>query len=418
MTSLPFLVLGERPHDVPLPAVTSADKRDLVELVQQQNTSESGFRVYRIDSASFDRLLDWSLTVEPLTGARARAELSDQSQCLRGSLPWPPGADNGVPQRFLNVTLSGQCEIVGEELLLDLCTLRIGAVQVPEWAARWLGQAVAQWVNRDPANAEMLTGVVAVRADRQGVDVVLSDDGLRRRRVAHLMRRLGDQPDVAPEVRIQLAAMARIVREADRTDPLFELAVRSALQLARDRSRSRDPIRENRAAILRLGIALGHVGLEMYVGDVLERDTAAMVLQLLRQSRLRDRADWSRHFWVSAAVTLLAGDRISDVVGLLKEELDAGPSGSGFSFSDLMADRAGTEFAQAATRDAPSARAIEQWVLADDTDLQWLMPAADDLPEGLTDTDMDARFDGVGGARFRQMLDEIQQRLDGLPWRR
>ena len=73
------------------------------------------------------------------------------------------------------------------------------------------------------------------------------------------------------------------------------------------------------------------------------------VSRLPRHSQLRGRPDSARHFWVSAAVTALVGDVVSDAAGLLKEELDAGEGGSGFSFGDLMADRAGTEFARAAT---------------------------------------------------------------------
>jgi hypothetical protein len=40
-------------------------------------------------------------------------------------------------------------------------------------------------------------------------------------------------------------------------------------------------------------------------------------------------------------------DFISDAGGLLKEELDALTHGSGFSFGDLAADRAGVRFAWA-----------------------------------------------------------------------
>lgn len=417
-TTLPGLIVHPEPLDLPLPAVTSADKRELVEWVQHAHHLGQGYRIYRIDADGLNRLVEWSLTIPPLAGGRAEIALTDDGQSLRGSLPVPSGAERLYSAGYLNVEIAGQCEIVGEELLLDLRSLQVGSVSVPGPAVRWLGRALAQWINRDAANAELLAGVRSVRADRDGVDVVVSDDGLRRRRVAALVRRVGDQADVAPIVRTHLQAFAAIADGAQRRDPLFDVVVRQAFQLAQQRSLTADPVTENRTAILALGIALGHSGIEAFVGDALDYETRAAMPVLLRQSRLRERADWSRHFWVSAALTVLAGDRISDAVGLLKEELDAGPGGSGFSFGDLMADRAGTEFARAATRDRAAASTIQQWVLDPNTDLQSLMPEAADLPERLNDEELDARFDGVGGTRYRSLLENMEQRLHTLPWRR
>ena len=131
---------------------------------------------------------------------------------------------------------------------------------------------------------------------------------------------------------------------------------------------------------------------------------------------MRGRGDWPRHFWVSAALTLMADSRVSDALGLLKEEIDAGEGGSGFSFSDLTADRAGIAFAAVATSDAESARAIQAWVLAAETDLQLLMPVASDLPEGMSDQQMLSDYDGVDGPRYRKMEAEIQRRVADLPW--
>ena len=104
-------------------------------------------------------------------------------------------------------------------------------------------------------------------------------------------------------------------------------------------------------------------------------------------------------------------------LGLLKEELDAGHGGSGFSFADLMADRAGTEFARTAMRDRDSAIALQTWVLNEQNDLNQLMPAADDLPEGLSDAELQDRFDGVNGRRYADMLQDMEKRLCDVPWR-
>ncbi len=64
---------------------------------------------------------------------------------------------------------------------------------------------------------------------------------------------------------------------------------------------------------------------------------------------LRGREDWARHYCLSAALAVAGTPFASDSGGLIKEQLDALAKGSGFSFGDLMADRAGIRFTKAAT---------------------------------------------------------------------
>jgi hypothetical protein len=288
-----------------------------------------------------------------------------------------------------------------------------------------IGRYLAQWINNDPVTQDLLVGVSAVMTHRDGVDVFIANDGANHRRWSKVFQQFGAQSDFAPVVRKYLDAFAEIAKSEKvaksaksekHQDPMFEVVVRRAFAMARERSQAGSAVSENRVAILALGIALGTLKLDMYVGDVWQPGTLEYVADIQHQSRLRGRADWPRHFWVSAALTVMANSRVSDVLGLLKEELDAGQGGGGFSFGDLAADRAGTEFANAATQDARSAHTIQDWVLAEDTDLQELMPAADDLREGMSDEDMMRDFDGVDGTRYQQMVAEIQRRVMEQSW--
>ena len=124
-----------------------------------------------------------------------------------------------------------------------------------------------------------------------------------------------------------------------------------------------------------------------------------------------------RHFCVSAALAPLSSEIASDAAGLLKEELDAGRSGSGFSFSDLLADRAGTVLAVAATKDERTALRVQQ-LLAGQWSTDAIFPRAADLPEGLSDSELQTRYGGVGGDNYRKMIEEIELRLDRTIGRR
>src|SRR6266545_1345195 len=127
-------------------------------------------------------------------------------------------------------------------------------------------------------------------------------------------------------------------------------------------------------------------------------------------SRIGPQSSPSPCFWVSAGLALLSAETVSDAAGLLKEELDAG-GGSGFSFGDLLADRAGTRFALAATRDVAAARAMQnrlsgRWPLDD------LFPPAADLPEGIQDAELTSKYGAVGGGPYQALVAEIERRLD------
>ena len=184
-----------------------------------------------------------------------------------------------------------------------------------------------------------------------------------------------------------------------------------AFAWARERSATGSPAFENRAAVLALGILLGHPRLEEAIGRVTEAPDRRRP-SLLRAT-LRGRADWTRHFFVSAALTALSAEAPSDAIGLFKEELDAGGR-SGFSFGDLLADRAGTTFARVATSDDAAARAI-QARLAGGFREDDFFPEAADLPENIPDAELQSRYGGVDGPLFRAYAAEVERRLWSCP---
>jgi hypothetical protein len=170
-------------------------------------------------------------------------------------------------------------------------------------------------------------------------------------------------------------------------------------------------LEHNRAAILALGIALGHERLAHYAG--LERNSElvqAAVAMRAGGTTLRGREDWVRHYCLSAALAVVENSLISDAGGLLKEELDALTHGSGFSFGDLTADRAGVRFTRAATASEAAALAmqarLQKGYVVDD-----FFPPVSDLPEHLTVEQFRHDYGGVGTQRYRRTVRDIDTRL-------
>jgi hypothetical protein len=170
-------------------------------------------------------------------------------------------------------------------------------------------------------------------------------------------------------------------------------------------------VEQNRAAIVALGIAIGHERLARYVGLDRRSELVQAAMALRRGTALRDREDWVRHFCLSATLAVVENSFISDAGGLFKEQLDALTEGSGFSFGDLAADRAGVRFAGAATGSESSAMAIQER-LREGFSVDDFLPPISDLPEDLTTEQFRLDYGGAGSQRYRQMANEIESRLD------
>ena len=193
-------------------------------------------------------------------------------------------------------------------------------------------------------------------------------------------------------------------------DAGFAELLELAFAFAEDNSRGTNPIPPNQAAILALGVLLGDERLADVARRQFDENRLPEIEALRERITVHGRADWSRHFWVSATLTLLSDADRSITVGITKELMDAVPGGSGFSFSDLAVDAAGNMFALAATRDAASARATQRRIM-NGVRIEDYLPDFHDLPEGLTRQQLQTEYGGLGGVGTRRIADGILRRL-------
>ena len=105
------------------------------------------------------------------------------------------------------------------------------------------------------------------------------------------------------------------------------------------------------------------------------------------------------------------GNLVSNAIGLMKE-VDDSRGSSGFSFTDLGADKAGTRFGYQVT--TPTSASYLQQQLANSVRKQDLMPEVSDLPEGLSESEFVQRFGGVDSPRYNQIVAKIDRRVAGL----
>jgi hypothetical protein len=180
------------------------------------------------------------------------------------------------------------------------------------------------------------------------------------------------------------------------------------LQLAETRSVTGNPTEENAAAVMALAFYVNNWPLSALVTEARTWRPAPR-----RGLTLRGRHDLAQHFIVSALIASAAGTPLAAMAGIYKE-MDDARGGSGFSFSDIAADLAGTMFGQLAAVSSESARRLQarvrSGVVEDD-----LMPIVSDLADNMPEAEFTRRFGGVGAPAYSAAMADISRRISALP---
>jgi hypothetical protein len=402
--ALAVAALERQPAVPERPPLTSAQKRHIVSLFRDKDPREvppGETRTVRLSGAELDELVSWVAAV----GLRAHTTVT-----------LAPGGVSGVAavrvprtRRWLNVTASTRVAIDEGRLSLAGPRLQVGRLSVPPLLLDLVAPLAVAGLEGDRDLRRVLPAVESLRLAPDEAALTYRRVDMPRGLIARLV--WGEEPGdgMRQAVYAQVDRLLAVLPAVPPGDARFESALETAFTLARERSAHGSAVEENRAAILALGIVLGHPRVARAVGDKLDDRRADLAEKLRDRTTLRGRADWTRHFTVSGALTVMSAVAPSDAAGLLKEELDA-DGGSGFSFGDLMADRAGTTFAEVATRDEERAVALQER-LAGGFWVDEYFPRADDLPENIPDAELQARYGGVGGPLYRRTAEEIERRI-------
>jgi hypothetical protein len=193
----------------------------------------------------------------------------------------------------------------------------------------------------------------------------------------------------------------RFIRLGILMQPLFVLAQNRSQE-------DNDPIEENRAVILVLSAYVNGRNITQLISS---RDPP--VIPIRRIVLLNGRLDTAQHFMTSATLAMSGHRTFADLVGLAKEINDT-HSGSGFSFTDLAADRAGAMFGKLAAKSEDKARKVQS-ILGQSADEAVFMPAIKDLPENLSPADFTSRFKAIDSPEFEELKGQIEERIAALP---
>lgn len=331
----------------------------------------------------------------------ARVELTDGNAHVGVSLPVP----GYLPDGYLNLDAMLAATTNG---LPRPYAVSLGRLSVPDKLVDILMPAVMQWLLSVPeyrAGLEMIQGVQFARSElsvtyrwKAGLSgnmqaSVLGEE--EQQRLLHYQTLLVEYSRRTGRTAVPL------------TDILMPLLQQAASRSnGNNSSNDSDAIAENRAAILAVTLHVLGKSPRFLIPKTVRWPRAVM-----QHVTLDGRDDFAKHFMVSATIAAYADTALSDAIGLYKEIEDA-RSGSGFSFSDIAADRAGTRFGERATGH-DTALSLQQRVVSGlkDTDL---MPPWSDLPEFMSEAVFRKRFGGVNAPPYLDMMQKIEQRVAAL----
>lgn len=291
------------------------------------------------------------------------------------------------------------------------------AVGPLHFSGRWLLPLVARMMDallRNQQASEVLAGVSGMQVEgdtalfnvfpppdvkenlKQAITTLQAyrfPDG-EEERVTHYYDLLAKEGEL-PDVRIQSLSeyLAPLMREA---------AIRSVDSSA---------VAENRAAIWALVIYFSDGGFETLIGTLVSSQRELVYAPY--DVRLAQRQDLRLHFLTSAGIALASQQGISIAAGEFKELMDSGDGGSGFSFVDLAADRAGIHFVALAMAGEEEARQLQKQLAQIQGEASFF-PDTSGLIEGISDAQFRERYGDMESARYLEEVARIDQRIKSL----
>lgn len=169
---------------------------------------------------------------------------------------------------------------------------------------------------------------------------------------------------------------------------------------------SGNPVLENTALLQVLSLYSIQRGVKDLIHEDLQKQMEPPVAVAFT---LYGRTDLPKHFLVSAGLAVSAGSRLSNFIGMVKEVEDSG-KGSGFSFADLAADRAGVRMGEAAAGSPAGALDFQQKMgeAGRETDF---MPDINGLPEGIRELEFRKRYNDLDSESYARVNAEIDRRI-------
>ncbi|KAA3652940.1 MAG: hypothetical protein DWQ10_18800 [Calditrichaeota bacterium] len=315
-----------------------------------------------------------------------------------------------LPDELTGNYLNVQLDFTGRGIEnMDVASLKLGAVPLPAFAFKPFLLLFHPILMRN-GNYQLLTDVIQSIQDIEfGKDQLKVEYQHDPENLLRTRRQISGTLLTKAEIERLRAYNAHILdystshRKTNAGIPVYNF-LRNLFELAKERTaKSGKAVEENRAVLIVLAAYSHGSSLEKWVGTGPEKPRIPH-----HRLMLRGRGDLSKHFLISAGITAAAGSDLANFAGVFKEMNDS-RGGSGFSFPDLTADRAGVLFAELAL-DSRKARVLQESMSAISHE-EIFMPTIDHLPEGLQEVDFNRIYKKENSYEYNRVIAEIDRRI-------
>ncbi len=394
-----FLIIDTKPHIERQVTVTPKHiERAKVTFDQhRQNTQKIHPATLSISPADLD--IAATYLAKHFTNGQSRISIGYQKAKIQASLPLPIEAIKG----YINL----EARLIETNSLPQLQSVRIGHIPIPDFISRFLITQSIHWLQSQSQYRKVFEAIGLVQF------VQFTPDKLHIRyqwkgglkRLDNYFPVLSKSEQEKVHCYYQLLVQNNQEQKKQTLPQILQLLMQTAIQKASYSSAQK----ENRAAILAATFYVLALPINYLIPEA-----PSLTLSQQKTITLDGRKDFAQHFIVSAAITAYADTALSDAIGLYKEIEDK-RSGSGFSFNDIAADRAGTRFGERATATRHEAMRL-QHLIAQGLDDKKIMPAWTDLPEHLSTTEFRQHYGTFDTPAFHQIIDKIERRVEALPF--
>tara|TARA_R110001592_G_scaffold363393_1_gene687321 strand:- start:179848 stop:181035 length:1188 start_codon:yes stop_codon:yes gene_type:complete len=309
--------------------------------------------------------------------------------------------DNPLGKYFNFSAILGQ-----QEGRLTLEQLRFGNIRVPGWLLQPVVAGTNSLLRNGSAEyRDAMDALKQMQFEPNSLQLIYQWQSGLAERIQSRGRDLLLAPAEKQRIRIYYTEIMRQFPLLAGGSASLDRLLQPMFALARQRSENgHDAEGENRALLLALGVAINGSNIKHLTGPT---EAASVTIHTRPHLVLQGRNDLVKHFIISAAITAGGGGGLADKIGVFKE-VDDSRGGSGFSFPDLLADRAGVSFAEVALGD--NARELQNYMSMRGSEADY-MPGFTELPESLMALEFKSRYEDLDSATYALIDEEIERRI-------
>lgn len=395
------MALQDRPLYVEKTKITDREITQVRDFIEKNNPlyfkqgEQRNIHIPEKQIALLSRYLQNKLPGSP----QAKIKLFNHAAFMVASIKLPPSPADTLGN-YLNLT--GQLIQSGNSIRIK--SLKIGDLHIPDVITdKLLTIAHKELASRSPEYRAAMNSISSFQLRNKSLDIAFIWDKNIARQVQNKMANSIFSADMMARISIYTQQLSKLISTINESRPSLTKLLQPMFSFAQERSRSQNPVLENRALFIVLGAYMLNKNIPEFMGDPMAAPLT------YRNFYLSQRSDLSQHFLVSAALTALSDPSVAHAIGLEKEVSDS-RGGSGFSFADLAADRAGVTIANTAMASDNYARMVQERLSRSRYESDF-MPDIQHLPEGLQHINFRLIYQDTNSETYKEVIRVIDQRI-------